>query len=190
MSGRRTKEQIENEKEYGKLLPAIYCQIPEEPCDYTVEPTKAKLWARSAWWTGKYSAVELAEHINAPLRTLQNWIRGTRYHTGWAEDKDKADARAISRAVASNTIRMDKLLTQLISALEKSASMILDENRHLTVDEFNKLTNAFEKIFKLRQLELGRPTEIFAGEDGKLPTWSEIRAKIEAVEVPAYEVIE
>lgn len=180
--GTRPGVDKERDEELRKLLPAIYSKIPDEPADFQQHPTEAKLWARAAWWSGKYSVPEIAEAINTPDITVYKWIRGNSHKPGWADDKEKADKRALVGAVRSNTVRMDKLMTEMLTVLETTIKRVIEENSQLTVDEFGKITNAFEKIFKIRQLELGRPTEIFAGEDGKMPTWMEIRQKLEEVD--------
>ena len=187
--GTRPRVDKDREKELDKLLPALYSKIPEEPVDFQQFPTEAKLWARAAWWSGKYSVPEIAEAINTPDITVYKWIRGNSIRPGWADDKEKADKRALVGAVRSNTVRMDKLMTKMLTVLETTIRRVIEENSQLTVDEFGKITNAFEKIFKIRQLELGRPTEIFAGEDGQMPTWMEIRKKLEEVDYVEVEMV-
>lgn len=188
--GSRPRPDREKEEELAKLLPIVFSKIPDEPKDFHTHPTEAKLWARAAWWSGKYSVNEISEAINLKEATIYTWIRGNSRVKGWADEKDEADKKALKKELRNNSIRMKTLMEQMLTVLEKTVVGIIDENRRLSVDEFTKVTNAFEKIFKLRQLELGKPTEIFAGEDGKLPTWTEIRERMKEVDVPEYEVLE
>lgn len=188
--GSKPRPDKEKEQELAELLPAIYCKIPEEPKNFREFPTEAKLWARAAWWSGKYSVPEIAESIGVKDQAVYTWVRGTAHVKGWAEDKEKEDQKALRKAVKNNSNRMQSLMDKMLTVLEKTVHGIIDENRRLSVDEFTKVTNAFEKIFKLRQLEMGKPTEIFAGDNGELPTWSEIREKLAAVDIPEYEVLE
>lgn len=171
-------------------LPSLVVEIPEDPPAYQEHKSAAKLWARDAWWTGKYSISEIAESISVSDSQIKNWIYGTRTRYGWAYDKEQAEKQVLKKTIKNNAVRLDDLIEKLITALERSASAILDENTQLTVDEFNKMVNAFEKIFKIRQLSLGKATEIFAGENGELPTWGEIMKKIEDVKVPVFEVVD
>lgn len=179
----------EAEARLNELLPVIFSQIPEEPVDYHTRPTEAKLWCRAAWWSGKYTIGQLSDAINATSFQISSWIHGTKHRRGWAVDKEIADKKALSGAVRDNTVRMEATLSNMLSLLESSTVKLLEENATLPPAEFNMFMNAFDKLFKLRQLEMGRPTEIFA-ENGSAMTWSDIRKKIEEVEVPMFEVVD
>lgn len=180
----------EQDAKMREMLPAIYSRIVDEPVDYHENPTEAKLWARWAWWTGKYSIAEIAENINASDFRIRSWIHGTTRTPGWAEEKEKDDRRALRKAIHGNTVRMDKILKQMLDILERTGTLFIEDNKQLTIAEFNMITNAFEKLHKVRQLEMGRPTEIFSGEDGKKFTWSDIRKQIEEVDVVEFEVLD
>lgn len=176
----------EAEERLKELLPVVFCKIPEEPLDYHTHPTEAKLWCRAAWWSGKYTIAQLSDSINASHQIIGTWIHGTANRKGWAADKEASDKRAIKHVVRDNTIRMEATLSNMLTLLETSTIKLLEENATLPPAEFNMFMNAFDKLFKLRQLEMGRPTEIFA-ENGSQLSWTDIAQKMREVEIPVVE---
>lgn len=170
----------------NKLYPVVIYAPSDEPVPYAEEPTKAKLWARYAWFSGKYTNKEIALAVDVDISVIARWVRGTQKTAGWSEEKESADKRIINRVVQTNVARINGTLSRMLDALELSANAIIENREMLTVAEFNQYVTAFEKLFKTRQLEMGRPTEILADGDGKEITWTDIKKRMEEVDILDY----
>jgi len=170
-------------------LPAVEYIEQDEPCDYHEHPVAAKLWARDAWWKGKYTLAEIAEAINVSERIIGVWIKGTQRFRGWSKEKELYDRKHLTKSIGRNSVRMESLITKMLSILERSAHNLIDNRHSLSVAEFNQFLNGFEKLFKTKQLERGQPTDIFA-EGASAPTWSEVVDRMKSVDILDYSELE
>lgn len=173
--------------DYKQFLPSVIYAPSDGPCLYKEEPTRARLWARYAWFSEKYTVEEIAEEIGVTTNQIKAWIRGSQAFKGWAEERESADKRIVSRAVHNNAKRLSYLMDKMLTVLEASTQNIIDNRHMLTVNEYDKFVGAFEKVYKTRQLELGRPTEIL--EDGSKITWESIRKRLEEVDIIDYKKV-
>lgn len=161
-------------------LPALVFEFNEDPTPYAEGKTRAKLWARWAWFSGNYSAKEIAEAIEVPDYQVYKWIRGTPNNIGWAKEKDKADKKAVEAVLKTQSRRLQGLMEDMLSSLELSAKELVENRHKLTISEFGQMTNALERIHKMKQLELGLPTENLGTSNA---SWSDLKKKMETVDI-------
>lgn len=163
-------------------LPSVVVELSDEPVSYEKEPYKAKLWAKYAWMNGSYNAGEIAEAIDTSKWRILRWINGTQATEGWKEELERAEARTVSNVVARNSKRIDYTLGKALDLLAINTERLVNERHHLSIPEYNMFVTAYEKLFKLKQLEEGKPTEI-VDDSGKEISWAKIREQIEAVDI-------
>lgn len=171
-----------------KNLPAIP-EIPKEPCLYDEDPLGAYLWARDAWWRERETAKDIAALIGIPLHRVRLWIHGGGPEEGWKKSKSRAIQKLFSRFQQDEREKIENLLIKMLNILGASIEVLLDENVKLSVSEFNSMANAFEKLFKMRQLILGQATEIFGVGENKDVTWDNVVRKIREVDILDYEKV-
>ena len=157
-----------------------------EPPNYDTDPTLAKLWAKAAWFTERYTNQELADLINVSSRTINYWVKGNKKSSGWLYEKEKYEKKAIKKAVRNNSNRMDGILSQMLDVFEKGIKDIKDSNHSISIQEMSALSNSFEKLFKARQLSVGGPTDIYMGDNGRPLSWGQIKEQLQAVDILDY----
>lgn len=132
------------------------------------------------------SLAKIAEAIEVNQLTVQAWVNGNRTHEGWAKEKERIERDVVKRRLKSNRDRIDYVLSKVLTVLETTVDRVVNHREELGVSEFNQFVGSFERIFKLKQLEMGAPTEIFKTEDGKSLTWDAIRKEIQSVDILDY----
>lgn len=170
----------EHEEEVSNL-PAVIKE-PTEPCPYSENATQAYLWARTAWWRKWDTLKGISQAIEVPQWKIKKWI----YEDGgWKDLKAKENQRQLTKLIDGDLEKIDNLLTKIFRVLDASVEKVLDENQVLTIQEFGSLTSSAEKVFKIRQLLMGSPTEIFAGDGakGEDVTWSTMIEKLREVDI-------
>ena len=178
--GKKTKEALEEVKDnYDPMLPSVVWSPVEEPVNFHEEPTKAKLWARWAWFSGKFSITEIAEAIGVAESTPRFWIRGNQKHKGWSQEKAELDRKYITKIVKDRNKEMSVLLDKMLHVIGKNLDDIIENRAELTISEMNQISSMYEKIFKTKQLSEGRPTDI----QGNLTTWDEVRDRMIEVDI-------
>ena len=161
-----------------------------EPCLYEEDPEKAYLWARDTWWRGRESAKDIAGIIDIPAYQLNTWINGRGQTLGWKEHKEDYNKKYLRRLLISDRERIDDTLKKMYGVVEQSVDRLLDNNHILSISETNSFTSSIEKLFKVRQLIMGSPTDIFAGDMRGEVTWATVVNKIKEVDILDYEMPE
>ena len=175
----------EHDKDNAELLPAIIA-IPEDPCLYSEDATRAYIWARDAWWKGRHSIQEISEIIDVPYWKVRKWVAGTATEYGWAEQKEEVLKNTLRKTVEKEKDRVEYLIKKMVGILGRSVDR-LDENKDaLSVSEFSSFANSLEKIFKVHQLMLGNPTDIFGVNDASSMTWADVVTKIKENDILDY----
>lgn len=167
-------------------LPAVV-DIPLEPCDYEINKYQAYLWARDAWFRERETAVDIAEIINVPMHKVNQWIHGQGGKEGWKAAKARFSENLFKRFRQDEKEKVTNLLHKMLEVLGNSAEYILSTNQKLNVTEFNTFCNAFEKLFKTRQLLLGQATDILGVGEYKDVSWANIVQRIKAVDILDYD---
>lgn len=184
----RAREEMPHEEEL-KNLPAKL-EVPKEPCLYDENPLQAYMWARDAWWRGRESANSIANIINVPYYRVQTWIQGYGDEEGWKAAKARVLSRQFQRYQEDEAEKVEKILSKMFSLLGHSVEKLLDDNAKLSISEFRSMASAAENLFKMRQLMLGRSTEILGVGDNKDVTWDNIVQKIREVDILDYKAVE
>lgn len=157
-------------------LPALL-EVPDTPPDYTFDKYRAQLWAREMWWKGCMSISEIELTAGIPHSTMLTWLYGKdRKGGGWKQEKEKAYEKALRTEVENLKDNISYTLKKMHRLIDNSVDKLLDENVTLTVDQFNTVTSAFERLFKTQQLLLGKPSEIF--QNDRITTWESVYEKL------------
>ena len=179
-----TKTCIEEVKEeFDQNSPKLIWAPEEEPSNYYEEPAKAKLWARWAWFTGKYKQREIAEAICVTPTVIKSWIRGTSKVKGWSQERAELDGKLGKQLVKKKVAAIEENMDKMLKVIKRSMDEILDDNETLTVGEINQLSSAYDKLFKARQLSEGRPTDIYGDSNGTMVTWNEALEKLRGADI-------
>jgi hypothetical protein len=169
-------------------LPSIVFELSDEPVPYHEQPYKAKLWAKYAWLNSSYSIAYIAESIEVGTGLVSKWINGTQKEKGWKEELELAEKRTVTNLVARNTKRIEYTLGKALDLLAMNTERLINERHQFSVAEYSMFTGAVERLFKLKQLEEGKPTEIVSA-DGKTLSWEAIRKQIEDVDILDYKKV-
>jgi transcriptional regulator with XRE-family HTH domain len=160
----------------------------DNPIKYADDPKQARDWARWAWLKKKGSVAQIAEAIEVSPTYIYRWIQGSKKAEGWAKTQENLDRRHLNRAIQTNSKRIHYVLNLMLDTLESSAQNLINNRHALTIGEFNQFTTAFEKLFKTRQLAMGRPTDIVEGEFKEI-SWHEVKQKLFDVDILDYKAI-
>ena len=183
----REREPMPHEEELENLPNKP--EVPKEPCLYEENPLQAYMWARDAWWRGRESAKSISEIIDVPLYRVNTWVQGYGDQEGWKAAKARVLSRQFQRYQEDEAEKVEKILSKMFSLLGGSVEKLLDANVQLSVGEFRTMASAAESLFKMRQLMLGRSTEIFGVGDNKDVTWDNIVQKIREVDILDYKEV-
>ncbi len=145
---------------------------------YNDNPVEAKVWAQVAWMNKLESTPRIAELIGVAPVTVRNWI------TKWKKKVDKFEAEALESTVDKFSGRVESVLNKVLTVLDKSASHILENNVMLNVDQFKGFVSSAESLYKMKQLEEGKPTEIYSS---KNLTWEGVLVKLKEVDIVEYD---
>lgn len=152
--------------------------IPDIPCSYADSPAAAKLWAKSMWLARLESAPKLAETIGVPNGTMYKWI------SSWNREITDVESKALAKVEKKYSKRVEVIFNKMLQVMDKSANHILNSNMVLTIDQFKGFTSAAETLFKMKQLEEGKPTEIYGGET---LTWEKVLVRMKEVDIVEYD---
>lgn len=166
----------------GNTLPSIEVHIPEDPPNYKEEPYSAKLWAREAWFDGYMTVSQIAEAINTSNNTILKWIKGSRSERGWREEKETIAKRTIRSVSKRHAEKLIATMDKLLDLIEINTDRLLDNRIELGVHEYGQVITSFEKLYKLKQLSEGNPTEIIEGRIEDV-SWTHIKERLEAVDI-------
>lgn len=155
-----------------------HLELADTPPFYTDSPLEAKVWAQVAWMNKLESTPRIAELIGVAPVTVRNWI------TKWKKKVDKFEADALEETVGKFSGRVETVLNKVLSVLDKSADHILENNVMLNVDQFKGFVSSAESLYKMRQLEEGKPTEIYSS---KNLTWEGVLVKLKEVDIVEYD---
>lgn len=158
-------------------------RIPE-PCLYEEDADRAYKWAMDAWWNERESLTNICNIIGVPRWKVNKWVLG---EGGWKEKKIKATKHQIAKQVESEKDRIDHLMKKIFGLLDRSVERLSDEMHVLSISEFNTFAGAAEKLFKIRQLMLGNPTDIFAEQGAAEVTWDKVIRRLKTVDILDFE---
>jgi len=167
----------------------------DPPPQYSKDPTETKAWVKQRWWKKVNTLAELTELTGVPKATLENWIYGIslkdrenggfRKQKGWAAERDAQIEKKLKKVITDDSNRINLLIHKMLSILEESTKKFADTNEVLSLEQYTMFINAFEKLFKTRQLILGNPTEIY-GQGTSQITWEQVLEKLRKVDIIEY----
>jgi hypothetical protein len=137
-----------------------------------------RAWALDKYLLG-YKQSDIAKALGLPLNNVHYWSKAD----GWDDAKDEAAEDAIREVVVLSADRIKTTLANTLTVIERNVKHYKEQDEPLTISEVDKLTNIFERLFKVSQLVTGNPTEIFQGENITIHT---ILAKLKEVDVIEY----
>lgn len=156
----------------------------KEPCLYEEDADQAYEWALDAWWNERESATSICNIIGIPRWKLSQWMYGP---DGWKERKAKEIKKAITKQVENDKDKIQSLMAKMFKLLDRSVTRLSDDQHVLSVSEFNSFAGSVEKLFKVRQLMLGNPTDIFAEQGASDLTWDKVLHRLKTVDILDFE---
>lgn len=158
----------------------IELEVPDIPPFYSDDPVTAKNWAKYAWLNKLGSQTVLAEAVGVPKPTFSSWV------SAWKKELKVVEGEALKDAVEEYSKKIDSVLCKMLAVLDRSTESLLEQNVTLTVDQYNGFTGAAERFYKMKQLEAGKPTEIYGHEANQL-SWEKIVDRLKEVDVVVYD---
>lgn len=157
-------------------------EVPLDPPNYEEDPYLALLWAKDMWWRRIYTVNEICRLTRMPVHRLKKQLVGNKNEYGWVEEREKVQASLLRRTIQNDQARIDSLLQNILSVLEESTAAIMANGEGLTVEQYGKFIDSFDKLFKVRQLIIGSPTQIYGGD----MTWEKVLEKLRQVDIIEY----
>ena len=159
-------------------------EVSKSPPDFREDVHGALLWAKDKWWKRLRTHKEICEETHMPMHVLKARLMGDKYATGWVTERERAYKKVLQSTLATERLRIDKLLERMLGILEESTLSYMANSEELTLKQYDTFLTSFEKLFKMRQLIMGNPTEIYQQAD---MTWDKVLAKLKTVDILDYE---
>lgn len=147
-------------------------------------------WCKLQWMRDAMSTEDMAVLTGVNRNRISGWISGSsrKDGKGWRHEREERLKQAVSIHLADESKRVQRLLDNMFGILERSVAKLVDERTELGVAAMQKFTTSVESLFKIRQLMVGNPTDIYA--DAGVQTWADVVKKLRAVDILDYKVME
>lgn len=160
-------------------------KLPTEPVLFKDNPDLCKRWCRYMWWHRLMPLKAISEVTGCPRLLLTRWVNGKNRKDadGWAYQRKNVALEVVGGVIADEKARIDDTLERLLDVLEVYIEKLSNEGEDLSVEEIRSLTSTYKELFNIRQLLMGRPTEI----GDKKITWEIVMQKLKSVDIIEYD---